>query len=336
MAFNFEEWCNTYELNDDTVKFLTERGFSSKLSLSVLCTDDVRKDFKKLQPAQVALLELAVREFHSTTAGPSVPPPTSSPPNDQAAGHSVPPQASSSSNDQAAASSATLSVEEVLRKCGLIGNTQSAGNFSDTTVTDPYGFGTGPFAWKFKDLTKYVSDTSSWNTPADSEESLMVGDRKFVATDSRRLMVDKLSPQQYMEASLSVLREMVVNDNLPTGRAVDHLNYLIQIARFAQKSPWQSVLRYDQQYRRQQSELGFRWGTGSPILMQSQLTANTRAPPPSSQSRKPQLRDSAGRVICLMWNSVNGCNYHKCKYAHVCRECNSHDHTYQQHNQQKN
>ena len=67
-SFQFERWCEMYELNEDTVKTLEEKGHKSHLSISVMVIEDIRKDFKKLLPAQVLLLERAVMDFHKANA----------------------------------------------------------------------------------------------------------------------------------------------------------------------------------------------------------------------------------------------------------------------------
>ena len=69
--FDFEKWCSEHELNVETFTALKEKGFQSELSLSVLCVEDIRKEFKKLT-TQTLLLERAMRNFHvrrDTAAG---------------------------------------------------------------------------------------------------------------------------------------------------------------------------------------------------------------------------------------------------------------------------
>ena len=63
--FSFEQWCASYELNEDTVKTLEKRGHKSHLSISVMVIDEIKKDFKALLPAQILLLEKAVRDFQA-------------------------------------------------------------------------------------------------------------------------------------------------------------------------------------------------------------------------------------------------------------------------------
>lgn len=307
MEFKFEEWCEKYELNEETVNSLKERGFMTKLSLSVMCIEEIRKDFKKLMPAQVLLLEKAMKDFHSMYDQPPRDMPTSA----------------------AAAAADTVSVEQVLRQCGLQQDNKLEGMAPDADyqAVDPYGFGNGPHASKFRDITKFVTGAGT-NVDSSGEEALVIGGKKYT-TNERKITLDRLSNVQYAESSLSVLREMIVEEKMTPARILDHINYLIQISRFAQSFPWQSVLRYDGIYRRQQSELGFRWGTGSPILMQTQLSVTPRITP----ARKPQQKDNKGRIICQMWNGVSGCTFHNCKFAHVCRECFSPDHPHYQHNE---
>ena len=133
-----------------------------------------------------------------------------------------------------------------------------------------------------------------------------------------------------MEGSLAILRDMIVHENMALPRDLDHVNYLIQIARFSQTSPWQSVCRYDAIYRREQSNLGFHWGTCSPAMMQTQLHGLRDRPQPTSSKQQP--RDpNTGRIICQRWNGVHGCHLLVCRFAHVCKTCYSSGHPHCQH-----
>ena len=43
-SFVFDDWCEAYELNEDTAKALLERGHRSHLSVSVIVLEDIKKD----------------------------------------------------------------------------------------------------------------------------------------------------------------------------------------------------------------------------------------------------------------------------------------------------
>ena len=138
--FNFDEWCAAYELNEDTIRALEERGHRSHLSISVMITDDIKKDFKKLMPAQILLLERAVKDFHAAQTGlrdtrPQQDTQSAAQPTLHAgATQPLPPPA------PAAPPTQCLSVEDVLRRCGLSDISPTDTGNTDL-ATDPYGFG---------------------------------------------------------------------------------------------------------------------------------------------------------------------------------------------------
>jgi hypothetical protein len=68
--FEFAAWCEEYELEAETIKALTDRGFKSYKSVSKLTPDMVKKDFKGLLPAQVLLLQDAVSLLNPASAAP--------------------------------------------------------------------------------------------------------------------------------------------------------------------------------------------------------------------------------------------------------------------------
>ena len=136
-----------------------------------------------------------------------------------------------------------------------------------------------------------------------------------------------------MEGSLSILRTMVLEESMPLQGVLDHINYLIQVSRFAQTFSWSTVLNYDAIYRKQQSELGFRWGMSSSTLMQTQLRVETIQQ--TANKSQPQTKDpKTGKTICQRWNGKFGCALQVCHFAHVCHTCFSSEHSQYRHHQE--
>ena len=96
-----------------------------------------------------------------------------------------------------------------------------------------------------------------------------LGGIEFRSTAARKPQHDRLSMSQYMEGSLRLLRAIILGDGASTEHIMDYINYMVQVAVFSQTYAWHSVLAYDIEYRAQQQDLGFRWGTGSAFLMSS-------------------------------------------------------------------
>ena len=64
------------------------------------------------------------------------------------------------------------------------------------------------------------------------------------------VICDTISRQvKSMEASLHILRELLIKDSMPTEQALNHINYLIQVACLAQTNPWNRVRDYGKSSR---------------------------------------------------------------------------------------
>ena len=91
-----------------------------------------------------------------------------------------------------------------------------------------------------------------------------------------KIALDKVQLSQYMEASIKILRAMIVEDGVGLTTVLEYLSYLVKVATFAQTFRWDSVLRFDYEYRKGQSNAGFVWGLDSPYLMQLHLQPLTQ------------------------------------------------------------
>ena len=133
-----------------------------------------------------------------------------------------------------------------------------------------------------------------------------------------------------MEASLRVLRAMVTEEQIDVSEILDYIAYLTKIATFAQAFRWESVLRYDTEYRKRQADMGYKWGADSPYLMQLYLQASVGqfndklrpSAPRRTANRWDNKHDpSTGSTICFKFNSQKGCQLKGCRFAHVCISC---------------
>lgn len=347
--WEFKQWCEEYELTEETVKLLQSKGFTSYKTISKLDQEKVNQFFGKAlgsMPAQLLMLEEAVNLIN--------PAPTQNETQgrrDPAARRTTTPAANATEETDDPISKltkgGTLSAQEVAKL--LQSNSTLANAFIATaptaqpeatpgeliTFSDPYQFGCDQFASKKRQVVDFVSCLSR------GEESTVVnlGGIEFRSTAARKPQHDRLSVPQYMEGSLRLLRAIILEDGASTEHIMDYINYMVQIAVFAQTYAWPSVLAYDIEYRAQQQDLGFRWGTGSAFLMSSRLQKSApitakknNTAVKSSQSRDPKT----GAIICQRYNGVNGCTLAKCNYAHVCRACFADHPEWQQHRQNRN
>ena len=77
---------------------------------------------------------------------------------------------------------------------------------------------------------------------------------------------DKIRMQHYMEGTIRLLRELILEEVISKAYIVNHLNYLIQMACFAQTKKWQDVLKYDAIYCWEKQQNGFMCGKTSSCL----------------------------------------------------------------------
>jgi hypothetical protein len=337
MDFEIQKWIEEYELKEDTIQLLKDKGFDSYRSLSLLTEDIIKKDIAKaISPGQVALLREAVSILRppQPPKKPTRQPPTTSqqeseeqtlqPPQQQPSmpsllppppGINTPPAADTTATTELlAAWSAALGLQQ-----------QPAASTSTPHPTDPFGFGQGPNSGKkLRKLVDYISHHNNVDPSYEEGATVSIGGVEFAVARGKKLQKDKIRIAQYMEGALRILREMIIDDNLSIAQITDYTNYLIQIACFSQSMKWQSVLNYDTIYRREQQAQGFAWGTSSPFLMQSQLTPFE--PPVLSKSNKRPYQESVhnprtGRQICGRFNSTQGCQMAECKFDHVCKIC---------------
>ena len=200
------------------------------------------------------------------------------------------------------------------------------------TPDDPFGFGTGSFAAsKHRQIGEYITHLYSSDPDHDQDSTVNIGGLEFSLAKGKKVPQDKIRIQHYMEGSLRILREMMIDDNMPTTQVINHINYLIQIACLAQSNTWKRVKDYDTVYRREQHKQGFAWGKNSSFLLQSQLGAPEALPTPNmkkgtnaytKKTPLPSVRNpSTGQTICNNWNGRNGCTFPACHFAHVCKVC---------------
>ena len=132
-----------------------------------------------------------------------------------------------------------------------------------------------------------------------------------------------------------ILRAMILEDKEDMTTVLEYVSYLTKITRLAQAFRWESLVRYDTEYRKSQVEVGFRWGADSPYLFQlylqphqSDFSKKTNKPHQTQRNNQPaQARyankydPSSGKIICRKYNSAGGCDLRGCKFRHVCTTC---------------
>ena len=337
-VFEFNNWCEKYELTEATKDVLLGKGFNSYKTLAKLDADKIKAFFgNKLLPAQAMMLQEGVELLNPPAQSPSAP--QQNPRNRDTsprAGTSRDNQDSTDSpqgaNPQDVATSLLQGkglladqVLELLRSNPAVASiltppaALTAIENRGESYLDPYQFGCDRYATKKRNVPDFVSNINK----QDNNSTLTLGGVEFVSSATKKTPHDRLSNPQFMEGALRILRALITEDGVATDVVVDHINYLIQISIFAQSFPWTNVLQYDKVYREEQSLHGFRWGTSSPFLMSTHL----QRPLPASfdartkRNKQPHVDPKSRKPVCMKYNSALGCDLPVFRYAHVCKEC---------------
>ena len=367
MAEEFRAWITENELDEDTVKMLAELGFVSLKSCSKLNDSLVTKHFgKSLPPAQFLLLQDAVTDLKkdgpasrgqqqqaASTAGAITEPATqiSSIPGPSTGGQND--VTTAGVNNMAAPMTATQNPEPVITQaktdldfsklCQLldIGQQNAAANeltknsSPGKLVFDPFAMHSHSTTLKSKqthrDIRDFVMFCQQYNN--DKNSNVRIGDFELSLCE-KKVPLEKITPLQWMEGSLKILKEMVVQDNANLQTVMEYVSYLTKVACMGQSFTWGTVIKYDAEYRKTQSMMGFPWGADSPFLMQLLLrpTTNFGDKPRTSNAnatvRQRQIKHdpASGRPVCEKFNSRAGCSFRSCRYAHVCMVCYASSH----------
>ena len=331
-AKEFQEWVLKYELSESTVKALQENGFDSTQSCELLNSAMIQKHFAKaLTLGQTLLLQKAVDSLSSPPASVEYVPAASAKdsltPQDNT---TTPPAADATTN----ASMPTL--DAALQNQGLDATSLlsilSANQPSGQTTCHDNGKGltfdpidcTGTSAsCKSSDIRDFIT-----TMPTEGREggSIKVGDVELNLVESKPKL-NSVTPLQYMEASLRILREMALKDGTNLPQVLQYVGYLVKIANMGQRFQWKSVIKYDAEYPKAQAEAGFPFGADSSFMMQLFLhdrpAADAKPSPQSNSSSRPQtlFDPSSGKPVCGRFNTPAGCKLPHCKFAHVCRAC---------------
>jgi hypothetical protein len=346
----FAKWCEEAELFPTTVQKLQDSGFVTLKSVRHLTSQMIEQEFPDLKLAQKLLLDSAVAELNNVLTQERETRKESQSQKENNGSHAE-------GNDgldlqQKLDSGTNLSVQDLMtlwNKPPASSATQTAEQqvTGKALVFDPFSQPIDAAnSLTHRDICDYISlakdhrkEHSGGLTMGDFELSLADGK---VSLNNKKVELSRVTQTQYMEASLKILREMVYQEKISVSQIMDYVGYLTKIATLAQTFQWASVLLYDREYRKEQSDKGFAWGADNSYLMQLLLRPmgqpntggmlnNVNRSQATSKHRS-MFEPRTGTPICEKWNSRWGCTLKNCRYAHVCRSCYSPSHTDMTHN----
>ena len=136
----------------------------------------------------------------------------------------------------------------------------------------------------------------------------------------------RVSPAQWISANMRIMAELYESAVLDSESIVDYMAYTAKIGELATRYTWQSVLLYDQDYRKKQAAAGFRWGADSHHLVAVHLKERAATGSATTSAKRQTTTGNrkigpGGKEICLQYNAGK-CQYGaKCNFEHVCVVC---------------
>ena len=335
---DFKSWSEEYELSSETLKLLADKGFVSLKSVSRITTDILKREFSKsLSVAQNLLLQAGIEALQEKAKQ------TTNKDTDQGTKDtgSRPKETPATSSDKE--NEVSLSPEELLNLWSS--DVMKSATCPETKlheqgkaqIFDPLQMwgAKAKSLTKARDIRDYIAAVQKQSDQVDETGTVKVGAVEFSLKETK-VSIDKVKISQYMEASLRILRQMVIEDEVDMVQVMQYISYIIKIATLAQSFTWNSVLKYDQEYRKRQAELRFVWGADNAYLMQLYLKPNTQSADqytavgtirhrvhavPAHKPRQNVIDPSSGKPVCYKWNTPAGCQLQACRYAHVCLSC---------------
>ncbi len=142
--------------------------------------------------------------------------------------------------------------------------------------------------------------------------------------------LSKVSPNEWNCANVMIMDKLIRKGALGDRGVREYLNYTFIINELASRYSWDSVLKYDDEYRQLQATQCFRWGEQvdhfSKVFLREKEPPHQ--PPPSNPRGGATSTSAASKpgkgVIqwCGLYNSEGKqCHYTPCKFAHVCAIC---------------
>ena len=110
--------------------------------------------------------------------------------------------------------------------------------------------------------------------PLESEKTLsdMGGSRLVISYGQQRPRLESVTLSQRVVANTRIFHSLLFSHKLPTARDVrDYLAYTVKVMELAGKYEWQSVLKFDDDYRQLQASYSSPWSYDSPTCTRSPL-----------------------------------------------------------------
>lgn len=138
-----------------------------------------------------------------------------------------------------------------------------------------------------------------------------------------RTKLSDISPAAWTYANSRIQDRLCAEGRLDVQGNRDYLMYTSKVGELAMRYTWNSVVAYDNEYRVQQAEHGFRWGADIQHLAYTLLVAKPVTQPQRKSHPTQQRRQASPQEVCRNYNN-NRCTRSNCRFRHVCSKqgCN--------------
>ena len=199
-----------------------------------------------------------------------------------------------------------------------------------TCATDPSeGEAKGKFPYlAIPDHIRYDQDKDF-----ETHEEVLSGDKGFkllLRGPKRKLTPRQVSLPQWISANQTIFNKLLPSFSIK--ELQEYSDYVVKIGDLFHKYPTGNVMVLDDNHRRNVAQKGHKWNE---IDIHLQLHGlHSQFNPKSSQPYKSNGNPNSN-VVCRLFNTLQGCRFKNCKFAHSCSTCASASHAAFQHNHQK-
>jgi hypothetical protein len=316
-AERFKDWANKAKLGNATIDILDKEGFNCLESIVWLSDADLdkSKSLRAITMGQWKLLMAAIGRLKTS----------------QEAVHEEP---STPVTQTPVTQSEDKMVDEVLKQLGMsLPQTSKNKAGPHASWQDPQVYlrqlGKGPTS--FYDIPDFVTGCNQLEEIVMDSSAL--GPQLVLKSGPAKVKLDQISQTQWSIANIAILHKLIEDGSISNmDQVLDYQSFTVRILQLTQRFTLHSVLVYDREYRKLQSECGFRWGTDVGHHLQSVTLVpkgsqymNNRNSFQDQKGKSGQRRyqqkgptSSNGQPICLKFNSQAGCMYRDCKFRHAC------------------
>ena len=136
-------------------------------------------------------------------------------------------------------------------------------------------------------------------------------------TRAKRVNLDTVTPTQWSAANSRIMYELMRSGELRDLKQVtEYLDYSCLVMDYAQLYEWQSILKFDDQFRRAQSISKFSWSSEPSHSLVMHLRA--LPPRPGKKTARPKPKEQ-GQEFCRSFNHTGSCKFGPtCRHKHLC------------------